>query len=617
MSRFLKILAALLLFLLVIVLVITFGGGPYIRNYINQHGTELLGREVRADDVSLNGFTGSLRVDSLFVAEKDDTTRFLSVRCARTRLNLPQLLFGTIKLDELELEGVRIDILQRDTVFNFSDILSRLFDDEADQKPVPLVIKDIRIHNSFIHYKDSLVGSDFNINDFSLFVPGIDFRDINTSVGINLNFTDGGSLQTRFDYDDRNKAYELDLTVVGLNLRSILPYVRQKIWLGDLRGIANLDLEMRGSTAHLLDFTLRGYAGIKSLDVLDEGGNTMVRCDTVNITVRDMDVPHNRINLSRVHFERPYIHIQYDKDSLDNFNRLILKAERILAEQDSLRYAQLVAAGLVEPPVAEVEPADPSDPEAVPAEPVDEAMVLFNGRPRDLHLLIDSLLIDSARLSYRDESLPYKPFVYELSSVNISAPNFSLNGVNHITADAQLGREGRLRFWYDGRTMDGRDLHMVVQADHIDVKDFSPYTLQMFGNEISRGTMSVNLMYDTKNGRMLGQNHIVVRDPKVEKKRRDVDSEMNIPFRTGVYILTDKNDVLDIDLPIKGNIEDPKFSYKRLLFRTMGKFLVKVCSSPFRRNRNKSAGADILVHDTRSLDDIDLDSISSDLLQDE
>ena len=614
MSRLIKILAALLLVLLLVVLVITFGGGPYIRSYIDQHGTELLGRRVCADGVHLNGFTGSLKIDSLFVAEKDGTTRFLSVRRAQTRLNLPRLLFGVIKLDELELEGVRLDVLQRDTVFNFSDILEHIFIDQADQEPLPLVIKDIRIHNSYIHYKDSLVGSEFNLNDFSLFVPGIDFRDINTSVGINLSFTDGGSLQTRFDYDDRNKAYQLDLNITGLNLRSILPYVRQKIWLGDLQGVANLDLEMRGSTAHLLDFTLRGYAGIRSLDVLDEAGTTMVRCDTVNITVRDMDVPANRIYLSRVHFERPYIHIQYDKDSLDNFNRLIQKAERILYEQDSMRLvARLEAEGITLPPDQPL-----SELLSDSTEQQDESpLVEFNGRARDLHLLIDSLLIDSARLTYRDESLPYMPFVYELSSVNIAAPNFTLNGVNHITADAQLGREGRLRFWYDGRTMDGSNLHMVVQADHIDVKDFSPYTLQMFGNEVSRGTMSVNLMYDTKNGRMLGQNHIVVRDPKVEKKRRNVDSEMNIPFRTGVYILTDKNNVLDIDLPVKGNIEDPKFSYKRLLFRTMGKFLVKVVSSPFRRNHNRSAGADILVHDTRSLDDIDLDSISSDLLQDE
>ena len=605
MSKFLKILAIILGFIVLISTVITFGGGPYIRNYLNTHGAELLGRRVQVGTVRLNGFTGSLSVDSLFIAEKDDTTRFLSAKQIRTHLNVPRVFLRTYMLDELEADELKVDILQRDTVFNFSDIIERLALDDSTE-PLPLVIKDINIHNSYIHYKDSLVGSEFSLNDFQLFIPGIDLRDINTSVGISLNFTEGGTLKTMVDYDDKHKLYSMVFKVDGFNMKGLLPYLRQSIYLGDIQGVINLDLLMQGSVAHLLDFSLRGTAGIKNLNVFDEEGKAMVRCDTVAIDVRDMDLPANRINLSRVHFERPYIRIQYDKDSLDNFSRLVLKAEKIWAERDSIR--------LAEQGIDYSEYIQNADSLAALAE---ESSVEYNGLIRRQHLQIDSLLIDSARLSYRDESLIGEPFVYELSNVNIKAPNFSLHGINHITADAQLGREGHLRFWYDGRTLDQRDMHMVVQAEKIEVKDFSPYTVQMFGNEVSSGILSANLMYDTKDGRLLGQNHIIVRNPKVEKKRRGVQSEMNIPFRTGVYILTDKDDVLDINLPVKGDIEDPKFSYKRVLFRTMGKFIVKVCTSPFRRNRNKSAGADILKQDARNLDDIEIDSISNDLLDDE
>jgi len=604
MSYILKFLAAILILILLALLVLTFGGGPYIRNYINTHGTELLGRKVYAEGISLNGFTGGLTIDSLFIAEKDGTTRFMSARQINTHLNVPRLFLRTYMLDNFHVSNLRLDVLQRDTVFNFSDIIDRLTDDEPESsEPLPLVINDINIHNSYIHYKDSVIGSDFALNDLSLFIPGIDLRDINTSVGIDLSFTDGGSLKTKVDYDDRHKMYSLDIKVNDFNLRSILPYIRQSIYLGDLKGVLNLDLIMRGSVAHLLDFTLKGEAGIKRLDVLDEDGQSMVRCDTVVIGVRDLDLPANRVNLSRVHFDQPYIRIQYYKDSLDNFSRLITKAELLAAEKDSLRRLQL---GL-----------DPTEEasEAATDSTLNELLVEYNGHQYHQHLVIDSLVIDSARLSYRDESLQHDPFVYELSNVNILAPNFSFGGINHITANAQLGKEGRMRFWYDGPTVDGRNMHMVVQADNIDVKDFSPYTVQMFGNEVSRGTMSVNLMYDTKDGNLIGQNRIIIRDPKVEKRRRDVDPEMRIPFRTGVYLLTDKNDVLDVDIPVKGNIEEPQFSYKRIMFRTLGKLLVKVCSSPFRRNRSHDV-RDIL-HDTRSLDDINLDSISSDLLNEE
>ncbi len=609
MSLFLKLLAALIAIILLALTVLTFGGGPYIQSYVNKHGAELLGRKVYADAVSLNGFTGSFSIDSLFIAEKDGTTRFLSVHQVQTHLNVPRLFLGTFMLDDLDVDDLRIDILQRDTVFNFSDIIERLTSDESDDKPLPIVVNEINIHNSFVHYKDSLIGSDFKLNDFSLFIPGIDLRDISTSVGINLSFTDGGILHTKVDYDDRRKEYNLDFKVTDFNLKGLLPYVRQFIYVGDLDGALNIDITMRGSIAHLLDFSLKGDAGIRQLNMLDEEGVTMVRCDTVAIGVRDMDLPANRINLSRVHFDQPYIYIHYGKDSIDNFNRLVRKAEELIAEKDSLRQVKLNEEAGV--PVTASLDADTLTLDA------DESTLEFNGLARRHHLTIDSLLIDSAQLSYRDESLRADPFVYELSNVNITAPNFSLDGVNHITANAQLGQGGRVKFWYDGRTIDRKNIHMVVQADNIDVKDFSPYTVQMFGNEVSNGTMSAYLMYDTKDGQLHGQNHIIVRDPKVEKKRRGVESEMNIPFRTGVYILTDKHDVLDIDLPISGDIDDPKFSYKRILFRTMGKFFVKVISSPFRRNRNRSTDPDLFKHDTRNLDDVSLDSISSDLLQEE
>ena len=302
MSKFLKILAIILGIIVLISTVITFGGGPYIRNYLNTHGAELLGRRVQVGTVRLNGFTGSLSVDSLFIAEKDDTTRFLSAKQIRTHLNVPRVFLRTYMLDELEADELKVDILQRDTVFNFSDIIERLALDDSTE-PLPLVIKDINIHNSYIHYKDSLVGSEFSLNDFQLFIPGIDLRDINTSVGISLNFTEGGTLKTMVDYDDKHKLYSMVFKVDGFNMKGLLPYLRQSIYLGDIQGFINLDLLMQGSVAHLLDFSLRGTAGIKNLNVFDEEGKAMVRCDTVSIDVRDMDLPANRINLSRVHFD--------------------------------------------------------------------------------------------------------------------------------------------------------------------------------------------------------------------------------------------------------------------------------------------------------------------------
>lgn len=589
MNPILKFVLAFCAVVVLLFVVLTFAGGPMVKGVINNNGPKLLGRQVHVDNVSINFFTGSFQLDSLMVAEPDGTTPFLSIHKVCASISIPRLLFGTYSLNDVDVDQLRVSIQQRDTVFNFSDILDLMASGDDDD-PLPLVLRNINIHNSHIHYQDLLVRSDFRINDFSLFIPGVDLRDISTSVGLQLSLGDGGQLTTQLDYDERHHAYKVNLQLADFNLQSVLPYVRQQIAFGEMAGTLNLDLEMKGDLKHMLDFSLRGTAGVRQLNILDPDGHPMVQCDTVSIGVRDLDLKQNRIELSQILFDRPYIRISYGKDSLDNFSRLMT-------------------------PDALQTDADQQDANA------SEASVSFNGKQKDLRLVIDRLAIQQARVDYRDESLQADPFVYALNDVNFNASSFTLNGINHLTANARLGKQGTLDFRYDGLITDQRNIRMSVVADNVDFTDFSPYTVQMFGNEVSNGTLSVNMLMQTINGELMSQNRFVLRDPKVEKKRHGVEPEMNIPFRTGMYLLTDRNNVCDIDLPVRGNLDEPRFSYKRLIFRTLGKLIVKVATSPFRRQKSASgdelSADELLQLDDRSLESISLDSLSNDILKDE
>ena len=53
-------------------------------------------------------------------------------------------------------------------------------------------------------------------------------------------------------------------------------------------------------------------------------------------------------------------------------------------------------------------------------------------------------------------------------------------------------------------------------------------------------------------------------------------------MKLGMYLLTDKDNNISIDLPISGNLNDPKFSYRKALLKVLGNLLAKVVTSPFR-----------------------------------
>ena len=586
----LKVLAGIVVFLVAVFVVATLAAGSIIKGYINDNGPALIARQMHVEDASLNLFTGYLSLDSLMIAEADGQTRFLSVHRFEAKLSVPQILLGVYELNDIDVDRLCVDIEQQDTVFNFSDILAFL-NESDDDEPLPLVLHNINLHNSSISYRDLLVKSDFSIRDFSLFIPGVDLREVNTSVGMELSLDQGGSLATRMEYDERKQTYGIHLQLTDFNLQSLLPYLRQQMAVDKLEGRVNLALDVNGSLQHMLEFTLTGNAGVRGFNLVDPDGKPMVQCDSVAIGVRDLDLAHNRIELSRIVFDKPYIRIAYGKDSLDNFSRLMAQTSAPTADDN------------------------------VPQPESGETTVSFNGHQESLRLVVDRLSIQDASLSYLDESLVAEPFEYELTNVTFHAPGFSLDGQNHITGSARLGNRGSLKFCYDGPISDQRNMKMTLQADGIDFADFSPYTVQMFGNEITGGTMSLNMLAQTTEGMLIAENRFVLNNPKVEKKRRDIAPEMNIPFRTGMYLLTDRNNVCDIDLPVKGNIDEPKFSYKRLVFRTLGKLIVKVATSPFRRQKSSTGVAlsaeEVLELDDRSLDDISLDSISTDLMTDE
>lgn len=598
MRSFLKVLLKVLLCVLVALVallsVLTLTAGPAVVRWVNGSGPELIGREVHIEDASLNLFTGQLRLDSLRIAEADGVTTFLSIHEVQARLSMLRLLTGTASLHDVDVDQLRVHVEQRDTVFNFSDILAFLAASDDDE-PLPVVMHRVNIRNSSIHYQDLLVRSDFRINDISLFIPGIDLRDLGNSVpeqlSSSLRLDDGGAFDTQVDVDHQRQTYRVSLRLTDFGLHALLPYLRQQADLGSLDGTLDVALDLSGSLRHILDFSVRGTMGVRRFGVFDPDGQALVQCDTVSLGLRSVNLQQNRIELTHLTFDRPSIHVVYGKDSLDNFSRLLV--------------AQPVSAD------------DAAADEAVEAEPT----VTFNGREQSLRLQIDRFAIQDATITYHDGSLRAEPFDYQLSAVNVLAPSFTLTGINRITVNARLGGSGSLRLQYEGRLSDQRNMRCSLAADDIAFADFSPYTVQMFGNEVTGGTLSLHVDAQTAAGQLSGQSRLLLTDPKVEKKRRGIDPEMNIPFRTGMYLLTDRNNVCDVRFPIRGSLDEPRFSYKRLIFTTLGKLLVKVVTSPF-SSRSELGGddgsaSDVIQLDNGSLDGVSLDAIPSEAFRDE
>jgi len=81
-------------------------------------------------------------------------------------------------------------------------------------------------------------------------------------------------------------------------------------------------------------------------------------------------------------------------------------------------------------------------------------------------------------------------------------------------------------------------------------------------------------------GNLFGDNRIVMNKLTLGSPTHSPKA-VSAPVRLAVALLQDRNGQINIDMPVSGNINDPQFSYRGLMWKAFTGLLTKVVSSPF------------------------------------
>jgi hypothetical protein len=122
---------------------------------------------------------------------------------------------------------------------------------------------------------------------------------------------------------------------------------------------------------------------------------------------------------------------------------------------------------------------------------------------------------------------------------------------------------------------------MNLSFNNIDISELSPYAIKFAGREIAKGKMDLDLEYDINQDQMRGQNNVVLHDFALGKKVAQPGAA-DLPLDLAVALLKDKDGIIRADLPVQGNINDPKFDYGKTVRRAIRKLITNVAAAPFR-----------------------------------
>ena len=529
------------LFLLIALLV-----SPIAHHYLEKHSKELCNRVVTMDKLCVNLFNGSVTIQGFKALEENDQDVMLTFDKLYVNMSLAYLLGKTVKITEITLINPDVAVLQNGNRFNFSDIIDFYKTDEPkDTTPSQweVDLRNITLEGGNVLYRDLAVGSRFKLNELALAIPRIYFSSKNTDIGLDLKFDDGGDLNVKLLYAIENNTYNLDVKLNQFSVAAAAPYVKQFLNVGDVGGRLTTDLNIVGDLDHILDIVAKGDVIFQNLFITDPKSNEVFsEIGKLDIGIEKIDIKHNIYHFSRV------------LTSDANFNYEITEEgnaiSRMLALDDKID-------------TTETSEADTAAP--ITTDPID--------------FFIKDLAISNSRFSYCDYTLRDTVRI-PVSQVSSGIQNFRLDGPVTATLSAVVGESGQLTAHWQGNFSDIENQKFDVLLKNFKLKTVSPYSVHYLAHPITDGVLSFADKSTIVNNYITSENKIDIYNCVVEKKIKGAEKEFNIPLRAAVYILSDRNGKIAFDLPVKGDLKSPEFSYGKIIFKTFCNLMVKIAAAP-------------------------------------
>ncbi|MEQ1800749.1 MAG: DUF748 domain-containing protein [Gammaproteobacteria bacterium] len=123
-------------------------------------------------------------------------------------------------------------------------------------------------------------------------------------------------------------------------------------------------------------------------------------------------------------------------------------------------------------------------------------------------------------------------------------------------------------------------LDMAMTFRNVELASFTPYSGRFAGYSIRQGKLSVDLNYKV-NDRKLDANHkFVINQLELGDKVESPDA-VGLPLKLAVALLKDRNGVIDLDLPVTGDLDDPQFRIGPIVWKVLVNLLTKAVTAPF------------------------------------
>ena len=537
---------------------------PAAKYVVNNYGEQIVGRQMHVDRVIINPYWGGVTINGFECKEANGETNFVSFDRLYVHIAYPQLLGKTVKLRAIHLDGFDGQVLKYNDKVNFSDIIERF--SKNDSVPADTAkskwtvsLKNIRINNSNIRYRDVVSDKQWKLEDLTLRIPGLYFDNTQTNAGIEFGLPTGGRVGIIAGMKLQSNRYAVKLNLHDVHTDVVLPLVQDYLDVTGLGAKMNGSLHVDGSLDVISNILLTGNLSLTGLSLRDSHKDEVAALDELRVAISKGDVANNTFILDSLTINGLTANYEVH-EGWTTLTRLMKSKQEVQEET-----ADSVSADSIETPVEVKKPRT----------------------TKPLVWMAKRVTLTGHDISYHDYSMKHN-WEYAIEMLRVDGQNVASNGRNAIKLQATLPNEGSVNLDFKGGLdLKNQDTQADLKVRGVHIEDFSALCRNYTGYPLDGGMLTIDSHLDVVSAKLNGTNHIEIDHPRVGRKDLLTKAPYkNIPVRLGFKMLTSAQDIILIDVPVKGDVTNPKFK----LSKVIGRALLKVFFGPLMgvNDRNKS-----------------------------
>jgi hypothetical protein len=119
-----------------------------------------------------------------------------------------------------------------------------------------------------------------------------------------------------------------------------------------------------------------------------------------------------------------------------------------------------------------------------------------------------------------------------------------------------------------------------ISFKDIELSPVTPYTNKFLGYPIIKGKLSFDVTYLVDKRKLESQNKVTIDQLTFGDKVESPDA-IKAPVTLAVSLLTDRNGQINLDVPVSGSLDDPKFKVWPIIWQVLVNLITKAVTSPF------------------------------------